>query len=144
MADPLDPSDATVKRHRAALAALPADDGVDAANAARGLITAAPSDLQIKNEDGSVIWSLNDYGFLSESAESPESVHPALWRLARLNMHAGLFESDRRVLDRVVGDCLPSVLVQGPAAEDLVVLHVMVVGCLGIGKAVSEGDTVHG
>ncbi|MEI6793193.1 MAG: alkyl sulfatase dimerization domain-containing protein [Actinomycetes bacterium] len=92
MADPLDPSDATVKRHREALAALPADDGVDAANAARGLITAAPSDLQIKNEDGSVIWSLNDYGFLSESAESPESVHPALWRLARLNMHAGLFE----------------------------------------------------
>lgn len=92
MADPLDPSEATVQRHAEALASLPADDGADAANAARGLIAAAPSDLQITNADGRVIWSLAEYGFLSEFTEPPESVHPALWRLARLNMNAGLFE----------------------------------------------------
>ncbi len=91
MADPQGPSEATVQRHAKALASLPDDDGSDAANAARGLITAAPSDLQISNQEGRVLWSLAEYGFL-ESAEAPESVHPALWRLARLNMNAGLFE----------------------------------------------------
>ena len=92
MADPLDPSESTVKRHAEALASLPADDGSDAANAARGLIAAAPSDLKITDAEGRVIWSLGEYDFLGESAEAPESVHPALWRLARLNMNAGLYE----------------------------------------------------
>ena len=91
MADPQDPSEATAQRHAEALASLPDDDGSSAANAARGLITAAPSELQIKDEEGRVLWSLAEYGFL-EPAEAPESVHPALWRLARLNMNAGLFE----------------------------------------------------
>jgi len=91
MADPQDPSEATVQRHAEALASLPADDGSGAANAARGLVKAAPSDLQISNSEGRVLWSLAEYGFL-ESAEAPGSVHPALWRLARLNMNAGLFE----------------------------------------------------
>ena len=91
MADPQGPSETTVQRHAEALASLPADDGSGAANAARGLITAAPSDLQISNDEGRVLWSLAEYGFL-EPAEAPKSVHPALWRLARLNMNAGLFE----------------------------------------------------
>ena len=91
MADPQDPSEATAQRHAEALASLPADDGSGAANSARGLITAAPSDLQIKNGEGRILWSLAEYGFL-EADEAPESVHPALWRLARLNMNAGLFE----------------------------------------------------
>ena len=91
MADPQGPSETTVQRHAEALASLPVDDGSGAANAERGLIAAAPSDLQIKDEEGRVLWSLAEYGFL-EAAEAPKSVHPALWRLARLNMNAGLFE----------------------------------------------------
>ncbi len=92
MIAPQDPSEQTRKRHAAALAALPADHGEDAANAARGLIAAAPDDLQIVNDKGRVIWSLADYAFLRESDEAPPSVHPALWRIARLNMNAGLYE----------------------------------------------------
>ncbi len=92
MIAPQDPSEQTRKRHCAALAALPADQGEDAANAARGLIAAAPDDLQIVNDKGRVIWSLADYAFLRESDEAPPSVHPALWRIARLNMNAGLYE----------------------------------------------------
>ncbi len=92
MTAPQDPSEQTRKRHCAALAALPADQGEDAANAARGLIAAAPDDLQIVNDKGRVIWSLADYAFLRESDEAPPSVHPALWRIARLNMNAGLYE----------------------------------------------------
>ncbi len=92
MTAPQDPSEQTRERHAAALAALPVDHGEDAANAARGLIAAAPDNLRIVNDKGRVIWSLADYAFLREAAEAPPSVHPALWRIARLNMNAGLYE----------------------------------------------------
>ena len=92
MSGPSDPSAHTRERHRRALDGLPTDDGSDAANAARGLVAAAPDDLEITADDGRVIWSLAPYAFLREAAEAPESVHPALWRLARLNLAAGLYE----------------------------------------------------
>ena len=92
MAEPLDPSQITTKRHAAALASLPSDDGTDAAKAARGLIAAAPVELEIRGEDDQVIWSLADYDFLRNADQAPASVHPALWRLAKLNMNAGLYE----------------------------------------------------
>jgi len=115
MAYPLSPSEATSQRHGEALASLPTDDGSDAANAARGLITAAPSDLQITGAKGRVIWSLTDYGFLTESAEAPESVHPALWRLARLNMNAGLFEVAEGVYQVRGYDISNMTLIEGDA-----------------------------
>ena len=92
MGAPSEPSATTRERHSVALAALPADDGTDAANAARGLVAAAPDELEIVNESGRVVWSLAPYAFLRESEEAPASVHPALWRLARLNLAAGLYE----------------------------------------------------
>ena len=92
MGGPSEPSAHTRERHSKALADLPADDGSDAANAARGLVAAAPDDLEITAADGRVVWSLAPYAFLRESDEAPESVHPALWRLARLNLAAGLYE----------------------------------------------------
>ena len=115
MADPLDPSDATAQRHAEALASLPADDGAAAANAARGLITAAPEDLQVTGDEGRVIWSLADYRFLGASAEAPESVHPALWRLARLNMNAGLFEVAEGVYQVRGYDISNMTLIEGDA-----------------------------
>ena len=92
MGGPSEPSAHTRERHSKALAELPPDDGSDAANAARGLVAAAPDDLEITAADGRVVWSLAPYAFLRESDEAPESVHPALWRLARLNLAAGLYE----------------------------------------------------
>ena len=92
MGGPSEPSAHTRERNSKALADLPADDGSDAANAARGLVAAAPDDLEITAADGRVVWSLAPYAFLRESDEAPESVHPALWRLARLNLAAGLYE----------------------------------------------------
>lgn len=92
MGGPSEPSFATRERHERALASLPPDDGTDAANTARGLVASAPEDLEITNEAGRVVWSLAPYAFLRESEEAPPSVHPALWRLARLNLAAGLFE----------------------------------------------------
>ncbi len=92
MGGPSEPSAHTRERNSRALAELPGDDGADAANAERGLVAAAPEDLEITTEDGRVVWSLAPYAFLRESEEAPESVHPALWRLARLNLTAGLYE----------------------------------------------------
>ena len=49
MGAPSEPSATTRERHERALASLPADDGTDAANAARGLVAAAPEDREIVN-----------------------------------------------------------------------------------------------
>lgn len=46
--------------------------------------------LEIRDPDGGVIWRAADYDFLSEPPVA--SVHPGLWRQARLNNHHGLFE----------------------------------------------------
>lgn len=68
---------------------LPLDEQQAFEDARRGLI-AAPDSLVVKDEEGRVIWSLQQYAFLK--GEAPETVNPSLWRQARLNNLAGLFE----------------------------------------------------
>ena len=46
----------------------------------------------LRGEDGRVVWDMEAYRFLDAGPGVPETVHPALWRLARLNMAHGLFE----------------------------------------------------
>ena len=53
-------------------------------------------EVEIKNAQGRVVWSLRDYAFLA-SAEAPPTVNPSLWRQARLNLHHGLFQVTERV-----------------------------------------------
>ena len=65
-----------------------ADDDLDMAR--RGLIAREP-DLEIRDADGTVIWRPADYGFL-DTDTPPASVHPSLWRQARLNDLHGLYE----------------------------------------------------
>lgn len=68
----------------------------DAADARRGLI-AAPSG-QVRNEAGQVIWDFDAFAFLNgsqanaEANTAPDTVNPSLWRQARLNNQAGLFQ----------------------------------------------------
>ncbi len=81
----------TAGRNREALSSLPADDGVEQEEARRGLI--APFDpARVEAESGRTVWELESYGFL-ESEAPPDTAHPSLWRLARLNRVAGLFEA---------------------------------------------------
>lgn len=82
------PLPATVARHRAAADALPADDGQDAAFAARGFVTTR-RDPVIRAADGSVAWRLDAYDAVR--GKSPDSVHPSLWRHAGLLAKHGLF-----------------------------------------------------
>ncbi len=97
-ADADGPQDATaVTRalNRAVLGALPFDDTRDFDDARRGLLATLP-EIEIKNAQGRIVWSLRDYAFL-EHAEAPPTVNPSLWRQARLNMHHGLFQVAERI-----------------------------------------------
>lgn len=82
-------TDHTRARNQAA-ASLPFlhGDDPDVARAARGLV-ARPAP-QVAHPGGWNVWDLDDYRFLADDA--PAEVHPSLWRQARLNREAGLFE----------------------------------------------------
>lgn len=67
------------------------DDGTgDADRATRGFVAAHPTG--VIERDGRPIWDTGRYDFLRDSPEAPDSVHPSLWRQARLNCVHGLFE----------------------------------------------------
>jgi linear primary-alkylsulfatase len=79
----------TAARNREALASLPADTGLELEEARRGLVAAFEPPL-VERPDGRPAWDLRPYGFLD--GEAPDTAHPGLWRLGRLNRIAGLFE----------------------------------------------------
>lgn len=115
MSGPRGASEHTRAVHAAALQRLPFEDREDFEDARRGLIAAEES-LVLRDERGRVVWDMDAYRFVDpdaagerESADvrggadtrdvaavrdasAPETVHPSLWRLARLNAMHGLFE----------------------------------------------------
>ncbi len=92
---PKDATPITRAHNRAVLDALPFGDTQDFEDARRGFLGTLP-EVEIKNDQGRVVWSLRDYAFLGD-AQAPPTVNPSLWRQARLNMTNGLF----RVTDRI-------------------------------------------
>jgi linear primary-alkylsulfatase len=93
--EPKDASPATRQANAAILEELDFSDQADFQDARRGLI-APPAEAVIKAADGHVVWDLDAYGFLKQE-EAPATVNPSLWRHARINMAAGLFQ----VVDRI-------------------------------------------
>ncbi|MCA6320382.1 MAG: MBL fold metallo-hydrolase, partial [Phenylobacterium sp.] len=83
--DRKDASPATRAALEAARMTLPPDDGEDFRLARRGFIASIP-DADIPGA-----WSLKPYAFLEDEIPAP-TVHPGLWRQARLNGIHGLFE----------------------------------------------------
>jgi linear primary-alkylsulfatase len=92
---PKDASDATRAANRALVAELPMADKRSFDDASRGLIEAF-GDQVVTGRAGRTAWTLKTYDFLAREA-APDSVNPALWRHARVNMANGLF----KVTDRV-------------------------------------------
>lgn len=88
-------SEATRAAQQAARAGLPLSDTRAFEEARRGLIEAAPEQA-ITGPGGRTIWDLRAYGFLARE-QAPDTVHPALWRHARLNLNSGLFQVTERV-----------------------------------------------
>lgn len=82
-------TEATRAMHREAAALGFLDDPGDHERATRGRVS-QPSSPTIAHAGGWDVWDLDGYRFLAEDA--PPEVHPSLWRQARLNTEAGLFE----------------------------------------------------
>ena len=74
---------------------LPLTDTQSFDDARRGHVADLPPGA-ITRAKGGPVWNLAAYGFLADE-EAPDSVHPGLWRHARVNMITGLF----KVCDRV-------------------------------------------
>jgi alkyl sulfatase BDS1-like metallo-beta-lactamase superfamily hydrolase len=85
----------TCAHNRSFLDALPFGDRADFEDAARGFIGTLPK-VEFRNEQGRVIYSLEDYAFLAHE-QAPDTVNPSLWRQARLNMNNGLFQVTDRI-----------------------------------------------
>jgi len=82
-------SPATVAAQAAARAALPKDDGKDAAFASQGFI-ATRADPIIRNKDGKPVWNLAAYDWMK--GDVPATVNPALWRHVSILRKNGLFK----------------------------------------------------
>jgi len=83
------PTRATAEANAAAAERLPLEDPRDFEAARRGLV-ARDEEVVVEGPEGRTVWDLRDYDFVE--GEAPESVHPSLWRQARLNGIHGLFE----------------------------------------------------
>ncbi|WP_054032042.1 MBL fold metallo-hydrolase [Desulfatitalea tepidiphila] len=83
------PTQTTIDINAQALKDLAADDLQDFEDARRGWI-ASVSDLKIVHPKGTAAWDQTAYRFVD--GEAPPSVHPNLWRQAKLNNIHGLFE----------------------------------------------------
>ncbi|WP_369601008.1 alkyl sulfatase dimerization domain-containing protein [Hahella sp. SMD15-11] len=77
-----------------------------------GLIAAA-THLTVTGPEGSPIWSLDDYDFLAGTDAAPDSVHPGLWRQARLNSRAGLYKVTDGIYQLRGFDLANMTLIQG-------------------------------
>jgi alkyl sulfatase BDS1-like metallo-beta-lactamase superfamily hydrolase len=85
----------TIDFNRLIAADLPVEDGQDLADAQRGFI-GTTEHAEVLRPNGHVVWSQRGYGFLDD-AQAPDTVHPSLWRQARLNRIHGLFEVTPRI-----------------------------------------------
>lgn len=108
---PRDATPATRALNRAVLDALPFGDRQDFEDAGRGFLGSLP-EVEIRDDQGRVVWSLRDYAFLAD-AEAPPTVNPSLWRQARLNMHHGLFQVADRIYQVRGFDISNMTLVEG-------------------------------
>ena len=89
-----DATQATIAANREALAHLPLADTQSFEDARCGFIEALGDQLIMRGDR--LVWTLKGYEFLA-SEKAPDSVHPGLWRHARVNMANGLY----KVTDRV-------------------------------------------
>ena len=92
---PKEPSAHTCTHNKDMLSRLPFGDTQDFSDASRGFVATLP-EVEIRNTEGRVVFSLKEYAFLA-GEQAPDSVNPSLWRQARLNMHNGLFQVTDRI-----------------------------------------------
>lgn len=93
-ADELAPKEAsqwTKQNNQSILDKLPFNNKQDFEDAKRNFI-GNTTDLQIKNKEGRIIWSLKNYAFILATSHAPFTVNPSFWRQSKLNMNYGLYQ----------------------------------------------------
>ena len=93
---PKAPQSPTLRANERARSGLNFADSTDFDNARRGLIEAVPNGGVVKTDSGTVVWNLDNYGFLAGENDI-DSINPSLLRMSRLNLANGLFEVTERV-----------------------------------------------
>ncbi len=83
------PATAHTAAHNSA-AHISFDDPGDQRRATQGLVAQIEDGRVLLGDN--VVFDVAKHGFVSESEDSPDTVHPGLWRQARLNVNHGLFE----------------------------------------------------
>ncbi len=106
-----DAAQATRAAQDAAREGLPLADTIDFDDAKRGLVGPLPA-APITAADGRVVWDPAAYAFL-DAETAPPTVHPALWRQARLNAIAGLFQVTDRIYQVRGADLSNMTIVEG-------------------------------
>lgn len=81
----------TREKNQSVLNELPFHNKNDFEEARKNFIQTTP-DLQIKNKEGRIIWSIKNYAFLLTAVPAPATVNPSLWRQSKLNMNYGLYQ----------------------------------------------------
>ncbi len=92
---PKDATSATKDALAKSAVQLPTDSPKDFDLARRGFL-ATREDVKILNADGNPVWDMGTFAFQKEE-QAPDTVHPSLWRQARLNSIHGLFEVTERI-----------------------------------------------
>jgi len=86
-----DASEFTIAEWKEQKNKLPFEDKRDFEDEKRGFI-AAPDYREIKDKDGNVVWSMENYDFLLEEGADFNTINPSLQRQAILNMNYGLYK----------------------------------------------------
>ncbi len=84
------PTQYTLDKNQAVLQELPFHDTRDFEEASRGLIATADNLVVKHARTGDVIWDMPAYDFIE--GDAPATVNPSLWRQAKLNNTAGLYQ----------------------------------------------------
>ena len=113
-----DAAQATIEAQDAAREGLPFADTTDFDDARRGLVAPLPS-APITTADGRVVWDPAAYAFL-DAETAPPTVHPALWRQARLNAVAGLFQVTDRIYQVRGADLSNMTIIEGDSSLILI------------------------
>ncbi len=86
-----DATEYTVKVNSALYSQLDFEDTTEYDFATKGLID-APEALEIKDENGKVVWSQKAYAFVDGYTKAPDTVNPSLWENTKNNHAYGLFK----------------------------------------------------
>jgi alkyl sulfatase BDS1-like metallo-beta-lactamase superfamily hydrolase len=88
--EPKDATPATAAANHESAARYDMADRRDFADARRCPVASIPDGKTVKN-DGTVVFDLAGYGYLTDDAPAPETVNPSLWRQSQVIHEGGLY-----------------------------------------------------